>query len=72
MTVRAKFTVVGKKETPTGYVIEMQPVTGGGPENESFFKWTPFGKLEMGLVEQATADNFLVGKDYYLDFNPAF
>jgi hypothetical protein len=66
--VQAKFTCTSKKETVDGYTIEMQPVTGGSPENDSFFKYTPFGKLEMGTVNKAAADEFIVGSQYYLNF----
>lgn len=71
MAVRAKFTVVSKTETSSGVEVEMMPVTSGGPENEAFFKWTPHGKLTMGIVNKATADLLEVGQSYYLDFSPA-
>jgi hypothetical protein len=71
MTVRAKYKCLSKKQTVDGNTIEMVPVTGGSKENESFFKWTPFGKLEMGTLNQAAADSFIVGQSYYIDFTPA-
>ena len=69
--VRAKFNVVSKKQTVDGVVIEMIPVMATNPENTSFFKWTPFGKLEMGTINPEAAAEFEVGKPYYIDFTKA-
>lgn len=45
----------------------MYPVTSGSPENESFFKWTPGGKLELSTVNPEAAKQFVPGKQYYID-----
>jgi len=71
MTVRAKFFVESKKETTTGFDIEMSPVTSGGAENNFFFKWTPTGKLDMRTINKGAVDEFEVGKEYYIDFTKA-
>lgn len=73
MTVqtRAKFRCVEKKQTENGFTLVFEPVTTGSPENESFYRWTPWGKLEMGTVNAEAAKGFEPGKSYYLDFSPA-
>lgn len=71
MVVRAKFKVTAIKKTESGDFIEMGPVTGGSAENEQFFKWTPSGLLTMGIVHEAAARQFEVGKTYYVDFTEA-
>ncbi len=65
--VRAKF-VVRKNEDGK---VELEPVTGGSAENDAFFNYTPWGKLEMGVVNPAALPFFSVGREIYLDFMPA-
>ena len=65
-TVRAKFVVRANEDGK----VELEPVTGGNAENESFFDYTPWGKLEMGIVNPAAADFFTVGREVYLNFMP--
>lgn len=67
--VRAKFECVSVEPGDEGNQVVLQVVVGGSPENDSFFKWTPYGRLEMGIVNEAV--KFEVGKEYYLDFTPA-
>lgn len=74
--VRAKFTVVSKTETPcsgkgNGFSVRLIPVTGGSPENEKFYQYTPAGVVELTTINRAAADQFEVGKSYYLDFEMA-
>jgi len=66
MLVRAKFVCDEVANRVDGKVVRMSPVTSGGQENEQFFKWTPFGKLEMGTVNPNV--EFVPGEEYYLDF----
>ena len=47
--------------------VHFEAVTSGSPENESFFHWTPSGRLQLGLVRQG---EFVVGKEYFLDIIP--
>lgn len=68
-TTRAKFLCTSIKETMSGKVIELNPVTGVSEENKNFFKWTPSGKIEMGIVNDNV--KFLIGKEYYVDFTLA-
>jgi hypothetical protein len=74
--VRAKFLCVEKGEAghqpcqKTAKVI-LQPVAGTNEENKSFWKWTPSGKIELQVLNTEAADQFEVGKEYYVDFTPA-
>lgn len=67
--VRSKFKCDEVANRPDGKVIRMSPVTSGSEENEQFFKWTPFGNLEMGIVNEDV--EFVPGHEYYLDIAPA-
>ena len=76
MTVRAKFVVSAKEQSFVNVneiqtTIKMRPVYGGSPENEKFFKYTPGGHVELAVLPVAVADQFELGKEYYLDFTPA-
>lgn len=71
MTVRAKFKCTEVTITEYGKKVTLVPVTGGSKENETFFKWTPYGKLEMGTVNDEAAAQFEPGKEYYIDFTKA-
>lgn len=69
--VRAKFCVVGRTEKQDGnFEIAMAAVIGDNPENNEFFKYTPYGKFDMGLVTAKTAKIFNPGREFYLDFTP--
>lgn len=68
--VRAKFVCDKKEPNGEGFTYKFSPVVGGATkENDSFFKYTPWGTLEMGVVNPNV--DFEVGKEYYLDFTPA-
>lgn len=68
--VRAKFTCTSKKPNSEGFEYTFSPVVGGTThENDTFFKYTPWGSLTMGVVNPNV--DFEVGKEYYLDFSPA-
>lgn len=43
-------------------------MTGGSAENDSFFRWTPAGSIELWAVKPG---HFEVGRDYFVDFSPA-
>lgn len=68
---RAKFRLTARNENQAGYSLAFEPVTSGSPENDQFFKWTPWGKVEIGTVNPEAAMGFKVGGEYYLDFTPA-
>jgi len=50
------------------YGATFQVVTSGSEENKQFFASTPSGQLTIGVV---SADYFVPGKFYYLDFQEA-
>lgn len=61
-------------ETVAMRSVHMSPVYGNGDpnhENTKFWKSSPSGSLELNIVNAAAADQFEVGKSYYLDFTPA-
>ena len=72
MDVRCKFKCV-KKSIMEGNVgsVEMAPVTSGSEENQKFFKWTPWGKLEFGSINEEAMKQFEPGKEYFIDISPA-
>lgn len=69
--VRAKFRCVNKETLTEGFKVNLQPVTYGSEENEKFFRYTPFGMLEMGTINAEAAAQFEVGKEYYIDISEA-
>ena len=48
------------------------PVYSGSEENKEFFKFTPGGEFSIYTVNLAVAEKFEQGKEYYVDFSPAF
>ncbi len=73
---QAKFRCVAIKAADGQNVIEgatvtFFPVSGGSPENEQFYRWTPGGTIELSTVNGNVAQFFVVGTDYYVDFTPA-
>lgn len=71
MNVRAKFTCVSVHPFDSGGNVKLEPVVGGSEENDSFFKYTPWGRLEMGTINQAAFDAFQVGQAYFIDISRA-
>lgn len=53
-----------------GYYLAFTPVTTGSEENKSFFKYTPGGQFQLNLTQAETAEKFVVGNEYYVDFTP--
>ncbi|MHB8077416.1 hypothetical protein [Desulfosporosinus fructosivorans] len=68
---RCKFKCVEKAENTGGFRVTLEPVTHGSFENESFFKWTPYGKMEFGTLNEESAKQFIPGKEYYIDISSA-
>jgi hypothetical protein len=77
MTVRAKFYVESVREyvsvpgQETLHEVALRPVVGGNPENEQFFKWTPYGEMKIGTVNAEVAKQLSPGRVFYVDFTPA-
>lgn len=51
--------------------MAFQVVHGNTPENEKFFASTPSGTIELGVLNPEAAQQFELGKEYYIDFTPA-
>lgn len=72
MPVRAKYKVQSVTEVEGGFKsVRLSAVTCGSPENDKFFKWTPSGAIDMGTINEAVAEQFKPGKEFYVDFTPA-
>ena len=65
--VRAKFRCDGKTDDS----VTLHPVTGGSPENDSYFSATPGGEIRLQVLNERAVAAFEVGKEYYVDFSPA-
>jgi hypothetical protein len=73
MGVIAKFKVdeIHRRSWGPGQEIQTivaTPVTSGSEENQSFWKATPSGKLELGCINPAAAEQFTLGGEFYLEF----
>jgi hypothetical protein len=75
--VRAKFyvsTLTKQKMgqgSETGTLVKLNPVVTGSDENKEFYRYTPSGSIEIGILNEKTAEMFEIGKEYYIDFTPA-
>lgn len=61
---RCKFRCDSVTKTRDGFSAAFSPVMSGSKENEIFFKYTPWGKFEIGTTKEQI---FEPGKEYYLD-----
>lgn len=68
MSVRAKFKVDSVTTNEHGGSVKLTPVTSGSQENESFFKWTPWGQIEIGTINADALGQFQPGDQFYVDF----
>lgn len=69
MAVRAKFKVESVVHNDVdGGTVKLTPVMSGSAENESFFKWTPYGAIEIGTINEAALTQFEKGAEFYVDF----
>lgn len=72
MSVRAKFKVESVTSNGVeGGNVKLTPVMSGSPENESFFRWSPWGAIEIGTVNEAAFAQFEIGAEFYVDFTKA-
>lgn len=70
--MRCKVRCESITESTNGYEVKFFPVTAGkSPENEAFFKWTPYGEIRLGIVNATVVQNLKVGGEYYVDFTRA-
>lgn len=70
-TTRCKFKCDSVILSEHGAEVKFSPVTSTSPENDSFFKWTPYGEFRMGLINVDQASKFIPGQNYYIDLTPA-
>ncbi len=67
MAVRAKFHCNFKNDN----TIFLCPVYTGSDENKAFFAATPGGQITLNVLNPAAAEQFVQGKEYYVDFTLA-
>lgn len=69
MKVRAKFKVQSVTEAEGGLKsATLTPVTSGSKENEEFYKWTPGGQINLSTMNPVAAEQFVPGRQFYVDF----
>ena len=68
--MRAKFKVQSITPQGDGVSVKFAPVTSGSAENERFFKFTPWGSIEIGTVNPAAVAGLSEGQEVYVDFTP--
>jgi len=71
MKVRCKFKCEFITDFGQHKSVTLIPVTSGSKENESFYKWTPSGKIEFNTINVDAANLFTVGGEYYIDISKA-
>jgi hypothetical protein len=69
MRCKVRLTKLTKLEV--GYELTYSPVSGGSPENDKFFKYTPYGEIKLGTVNDEVAKDLVPGRTYYVDFTEA-
>ena len=76
MSVRAKFYVERVEHVHTSQPdracanITMKPVYADSPENKTWSRYTPNGKLEMTVTNPVAIEQLEIGKAYFLTFDP--
>lgn len=74
MAVRGKFKLT--EVTHVEYNADARKLRFGAvcndntEENAKFHKYTPSGEISMTVDNPAAADQFVLGKEYYVDFSP--
>lgn len=51
--------------------IKMIAVSDGSEENKKFFRWTPNGQINIGILNPEAWRQLELGKSYYVDFTEA-
>jgi hypothetical protein len=69
--MRCKVKLEEITKTLNGTSVKFTPVTTGSIENQSFFKYTPYGEIKLGIVNDSVTDKLVVGREYYVDFSEA-
>lgn len=68
--MRCKVLLQEITKTTDGYRLKYYPVNDGTPEDKLFFKYTPSGVIELGIVNETVVEGLVPGKKYYVDFSP--
>lgn len=68
MAVRALFFVAEKDLRNWATIVRLRVVTKGDEEEKAFFAATPVGTIEMTLKNEAAAQHFEMGKEFYVTF----
>ena len=71
MSVRAKVRCESKEGNEVNFNTVYEADAAMDSENARFTKATPWGSIRMGIDNPAAMQQFEVGKEYYVDFNPA-
>lgn len=67
--IRAKFKVSAVTSFENDQKeVQLNAVSGGSPENQSFNKYTPRGELKMVIDNPDLKDFFSPGEEVFLDF----
>ena len=78
--VRAKFVVESYEtrksntrdsESEELRTLTLTAVSDGSEENKKFFRWTPNGKITIGILNPEAWKQLELGKAYYVDFSEA-
>lgn len=51
--------------------ITLTAVSDGSEENKKFFRWTPNGRITMGVLNPEAWSQLELGRSYYVDFTLA-
>lgn len=70
MSIRCKFKVIEVSKRVNDSNVILEAVTGGSPENDKFWDYTPSGKLEFS-ANPIALENVKPGQEYYLDLTLA-
>lgn len=71
MRVVAKFKVQSVTEQEGGLkTATLHPVYGDSEENKQFFKATPSGQIQLGVMNPTASDQFVPGRVFYVEFVP--
>jgi hypothetical protein len=77
MSVRAKFkchTITEREGLERGQARprrQAHPRHSGSDENKQFYAATPGGSVEIACANAEAAAQFVIGREYYVDFTPA-
>lgn len=68
--MRAKFILETlNRDTDDNGELTFRAVTNGSEENDKFFKYTPSGTIQMGVVNKDVLDMLEEGASYYVEFH---